>query len=188
MERKTASLGDPSRIGRQLPPTVRRPTIALPALALLLATAAQAQTEYYRHSVFDNSLERDVYYYSFAQATAPRTLEGKSGRLPVDSVHFLSPPNALRIHWQSMPGGGWDAEVHLDNFRNRAPGLSGRTLSFWIYSPTAISSADLPNLMLSQAREGLQVATFPGSFTAPEPLGRFTGDLPADAWVQVSVP
>ena len=167
---------------------MRHRTHTLAALTLLLASAAQGQTEYYRHSVFDNSIQRDFYYYSFAQATAPSTLEGKSSRLPVDSLHFLSPPNALRIHWQSMPGGGWDAEVHLDNFRNRPPGLSGRTLYFWIYSPTAISAADLPNLMLSQAREGLQVATFPGSFTAPEPLGRFTGDLPADTWVQVRVP
>jgi hypothetical protein len=167
---------------------MRHRALTFPALALLLATAAQGQTEYYRHSLFDNSIQRDFYYYSFAQATAPSTLEGKSSRLPVDSLHFLSPPNALRIHWQSMPGGGWDAEVHLDNFRNRPPGLSGRTLYFWIYSPTAISAADLPNLMLSQAREGLQVATFPGSFTAPEPLGRFTGELPADTWVQVRVP
>jgi hypothetical protein len=169
-------------------PTMRHRTLTLPALVLLLASAAQGQTEYYRHSVFDNSLERDFYYYSFAQATAPSTLEGKNWRLPVDSVHFLSPPNALRIHWQSMPGGGWDAEVHLENFRNRSPGLAGRTLSFWIYSPTAIAAADLPNLMLSQAREGLQVATFPGSFTTPEPLGRFIGDLPADTWVEVRVP
>ena len=174
--------------GLHVSPTMRHRALTFPALALLLATAAEGQTEYYRHSVFDNSIQRDFYYYSFAQATAPSTLEGKSSRLPVDSLHFLSPPNALRIHWQSMPGGGWDAEVHLDNFRNRPPGLSGRTLYFWIYSPTAISAADLPKLMLSQAREGLQVATFPGSFTAPEPLGRFTGDLPADTWVQVRVP
>ena len=95
---------------RTFSPTMphRTLTLPLPALALLLATAAQAQTEYYRHSVFDNSLQRDFYYYSFAQATAPSSLEGKSGRLPVDSVHSLSPPNALRIHWQSMPGGGWN--------------------------------------------------------------------------------
>lgn len=167
---------------------MRYRTLMFLALTVLLATTARAQTEYYRHSVFDNSLERDLYYYSFAQATAPSSLEGTHSRLPVDSVHFLSPPNALRIHWQSMAGGGWDAEVHLDNFRNRAPGLSGHTLYFWVFSPTAISAADLPNVMLSQAREGLQVATFPGSFTAPEPLGHFIGDLPADKWVQVRVP
>ncbi|HJQ10428.1 MAG TPA: hypothetical protein VJ840_05285, partial [Gemmatimonadaceae bacterium] len=167
---------------------MRYRTLTVPALFLLLASAAHAQTEYYRHSVFDNSIERDFYFYSFAQATAPSTLEGKNWRLPVDSVHFLSAPNALRIHWQSMPGGGWDAEVHLDNFRNRSPGLSGRTLYFWIYSPTAIRATDLPNLMLSNAREGLQVATFPGSFTAPEPLARFTHDLPAKKWIEVRVP
>ncbi|HJP58513.1 MAG TPA: glucoamylase family protein, partial [Gemmatimonadaceae bacterium] len=169
--------------------TMRRRTLTLlfPALALLPVTAAQAQSGYYRHSFFDNSIERDYYFYSFAQATAPSTVEGKNWRLPVDSVHFLSPPNALRIHWQSMPGGGWDAEVHLDNFRNRSPGLTGRTLYFWIYSPTAIRRTDLPDLMLSNAREGLQVATFPGSFTSPEPLGRFIGDLPANKWVEVRV-
>jgi len=171
-----------------LPPIMRHRTLTFPALTLLLATAAHAQTEYYRHSVFDNSLQRDVYYYSSAQATAPSSLEGTHSRLPVDTGHFLSPPNALRIHWQSMPGGGWDAEVHLDNFRNRSPGLSGRTLYFWVYSSAMIAAADLPNVMLSQAREGLQVATFPGSFTAPEPLGRFIGDLPADKWVEVRVP
>src|SRR5678815_4434201 len=33
-----------------------------------------------------------------------------------------------------------------------------------------------------------RVATFPGSFTAPEPLGRFAGDLPAATWVEVRVP
>jgi len=167
---------------------MRHRALIFSAPALLLASAAQGQTDYYRHSVFDNSLERDFYFYSFAQTTAPSTLEGKSWRLPVDSVHFLSPPNALRIHWQSMPGGGWDGEVHLDNFRNRSPGLSGRTLYFWICSPTPIRAADLPNLMLSNAREGLQVATFPGSFTAPEPLSRYTHDLPANKWIEVRVP
>ena len=57
---------------------MRHRTHTLAALTLLLASAAQGQTEYYRHSVFDNSLEREFYYYSFAQATAPSTLEGKN--------------------------------------------------------------------------------------------------------------
>ena len=85
---------------------MRYRTLTFLALTVLPAVTAQAQTEYYPHSIFDNSLQRDFYYYSFAQATAPSTLEGKNWRLPVDSAHFLSPPNALRIHWQSMPGGG----------------------------------------------------------------------------------
>jgi hypothetical protein len=74
------------------------------------------------------------------------------------------------------------------NFRNRAPELVGHTLYFWVYAAEAIAAADLPELVLSDAREGLQVATFPGSFTAPVPLGTYTGDLPAGKWTQVRIP
>lgn len=163
-------------------------TPLLLVLSLVSPSALRAQTAYYRHAVFDNSLQPDYYWSSTAQATAPSTLEGKNWRLPVDTSHFLSPPNALRLHWQSQPGGGWDAEIHLVNFRNRWPDLSGHTLYFWVYAPQAIAAADLPDLVLSNAREGLQVATFPGSFTAPEPLGKYSGDLPAGRWVQVRIP
>jgi hypothetical protein len=166
-----------------------RPHIAaLLVLSQVLSHALQAQTAYYRHAVFDNSQQRDYYWNSTAQATAPSTLEGKNWRLPVDTSEFLSPPNALRLHWQSNPGGGWDAEIHLDNFRNRFPELAGRTLYFWVYAPQAIAAADLPDLVLSDARAGLQVATFPGSFTAPEPLGKYSGDLPAGRWTEVRIP
>src|ERR1043166_6208080 len=94
-----------------------------------------AQTAYYRHAFFDNSLQRDFYWNSSAVATAPSTLEAKNWRLPVDTNTFLSPPNALRLHWHSAPGGGWDAEIHLVNFRNRAPELAGarlRKFTRWI--------------------------------------------------------
>ena len=94
---------------------------------------------------------------------------------------FRTPPNALRIEWQSAPGGTWDAQIHLVNFPNRYPELSGGTLYFWMYSPEPIAAADLPGVVLSDAREGLQVATMPGSFTVEEPLASYTGDLPAEA-------
>ena len=44
-----------------------------------------------------------------------------------------------------------------------------------MYSPEPIAAADLPGVMLSDAREGLQVATMPGSFTVEEPLASYTG-------------
>ncbi|HET7250108.1 MAG TPA: hypothetical protein VFI79_09700, partial [Gemmatimonadales bacterium] len=92
---------------------MRRPhTPLLLVLSLVSPYGLRAQTAYYRHAVFDNSLQPDYYWSSTAQATAPSTLEGKNWRLPVDTSHFLSPPNALRLHWQSQPGGGWDAEIH----------------------------------------------------------------------------
>src|SRR5208283_4024427 len=107
-----------------------------------------------------------------ASASLPSSLEGHRGRLPVDSDHFHSPPNALRLSWVSQKDGGWDAEVHLYSFRNRTPALRGANLDFWLYSPEDIAAEDLPDIVLSTARNGLQVADYPGMFTETEPLGR----------------
>jgi exo beta-1,2-glucooligosaccharide sophorohydrolase (non-reducing end) len=166
---------------------VRRNLFAIIGLGLL-SPIVSAQTAYYRHVIFDNSPGGDYYWNSAAQVSAPSTLEHRGEHLPVDTQHFLSPPNALRIAWQSAPGGAWDAEIHLVNFPNRFPELQGKTLYFWLYSPHAIAATDLPNLMLSDARSGLQVAEFPGSFTMPVALGKYSGDIPAGKWVQVRVP
>jgi len=159
------------------------------ALILLGASAAQAQTEYYRHVVFDNSAQKDLYFYSSATAVSPSTLDNVANKLPVETAHFRTPPNALRIAWTSQAGGAWDAEIHLMNFPNRYPEMSGRTLSLWVYSPTPILAADLPNFQLSDASDGLQVATQPGSFTQPVSLARYVkGDLPGQTWVQLRIP
>jgi hypothetical protein len=167
---------------------LNRKSLAALMLALAVAPALQAQSAYYRHAFFDNSQQGDFYWYSTAQAAAPSMLESERQRLPVETKYFLSPPNAIRLQWDSQPGGGWDAEIHLVNFPNRFPELSGQYLYFWVYSPAAIAAVDLPEFLLSDAREGLQVAEFPGSFTAPEPLGKYTGDLPAGKWQRVRVP
>jgi hypothetical protein len=155
-------------------------TLLLPGLVL-------GNTDYYRHTYFDNSLTSDFYFYSSGQASAPSSLEQNNG-LPVESKIFLTPPNALRLEWQSQTGGGWKAEVRIVNFRNRLPEFSGDSLYFWCFAPRAIASPDLPLVVLSDTREGLQVAQFPGSFSEPLPLGKFTGDLPAGHWVQVRIP
>jgi exo beta-1,2-glucooligosaccharide sophorohydrolase (non-reducing end) len=155
-----------------------------------LAAAApnDVQSEYYRHVIFDNSEQREIYWHSTASATAPSTLAGSHSRLPVETTIFHTPPNALRLEWQSQPKGGWDAEIHPVNFPNRFPDLSGNILFFWVYAPEAIAAADLPKVVLSDAREGLQVATTPGRFTEAEPLGTFTGDIPAGRWLEVRIP
>ena len=154
----------------------------------LLSPSANAQSGYFLHVVFDNSPPTEAYQESLAVAIQPSHLEAHGERLPVESKIFRSPPNALRLAWQSQPGGSWDAEVHIVNFRNRLPQIVGSTLLFWVYAPQAVAAADLPQLVLSDVREGLQVAQFPGTFTAGEPLGRFTGDLPAGHWIAVRVP
>ncbi len=160
----------------------------LATLILLAVPVSYGNTEYYRHSFFDNSLTNDSYFYSSGNASGPSLLELKNGKLPIENNVFLTPPNALRLEWQSQPGGSWEAEVHINNFRNRLPELSGSNLYLWCYAPRAISAADLPQVVLSNTREGLQVAEFPGSFTEPVSLGKFTGDLLAGRWVQVRIP
>jgi exo beta-1,2-glucooligosaccharide sophorohydrolase (non-reducing end) len=87
-----------------------------------------ANTDYYRHVAFDNSLTSDYYFYSAGMANGPSFLEQKDWRLPVETKTFLTPPNALRLEWQSQPGGGWEAEVRVVNFRNRFPEFSGHNL------------------------------------------------------------
>jgi hypothetical protein len=144
---------------------------------------AHAASDYYRHIIFDNSLTSDSYFYSRSQASGKSFLEQQSGRLPVETKVFLTPPNAIRLQWQSAPEGGWLAEIATADLRNRLPGLSGHNLYFWIFSPQPISAANLPKIVLSNALEGLQVAEFPASFSEPLDLGKYTGDVLAGRWV-----
>ena len=81
---------------------------------LWFSAAAWGNTEYYRHVVFDNSLTPDSYFYSNGMANGSSFLALKDGRLPVETKTFLTPPNALRLEWQSQAGGGWEAEVRVE--------------------------------------------------------------------------
>ncbi len=162
--------------------------LILAAASLGASATGVAQSDYYRHVIFDNSQQLELDWHTSASATAPSTLAGKGNRLPVESKIFRSPPNALRIEWQSQPNGGWDAEIHPVNFPNRYPELSGHVLFFWLFAPEAIAAEDLPQMVLSDAKLGLQVATTPGSFTVAQPLAKFSGDIPARRWVQVRIP
>lgn len=147
-----------------------------------------AASNYYRHIIFDNSLTADSYFYSRGQSSGQSYLEQQDGRLPVEKDIFLTPPNAIRLQWQSAPESGWVAEIATADIRNRLPGLSGHNLYFWIFALKAIAAGDLPQIVLSNAIEGLQVAEFPASFTEPLELGKYTGDLPAARWIQVRIP
>jgi len=160
----------------------------LAAALFLLPSLAHATSNYYRHVVFDNSLTSDSYFYSRGQASGKSFIEEQRGRLPVETKTFLTPPNAIRLQWQSAPESGWTAEIAAPDVRNRLPGLDGHNLFFWIFTPQPIAAADLPKVVLSNAVEGLQVAEFPASFTEPLDLGKYTGDVPAGRWVHVRIP
>jgi hypothetical protein len=169
--------------------TMIRPlSLCLVVVCCCIGSRAAAQPDYYRHVFFDNSQQREQYFQSSAAQTEPSQLKSAGWRLPVESTIFRTPPNAIRIEWQSAPGGSWDAQIQFVSFPNRFPDFVGGTLFFWVYSPEPIAAADLPGVVLSDARGGLQVATMPGSFTVEEPLANYTGDLPAGKWVPVRIP
>lgn len=145
----------------------------------LFSSLARADTEYYRHILFDNSLEPDAYYYSDGKASSPSTLELAHGKLPVSRDLFFTPPNALRLKWRSVLSGGWEASVRAMDFRNREINFHGDVLYFWCYSQEGIGAAELPLIRLSDIGH---------NFSGPLELGRFLKALPAKGWVQVAIP
>jgi exo beta-1,2-glucooligosaccharide sophorohydrolase (non-reducing end) len=145
----------------------------------LFASVAYGDTEYYRHVLFDNSLESDAYYYSEGRASLPSTLELVHDKLPVSSEVFFTPPNALRLKWRSASGGGWEASVRVIDFRNREISFHGDTLYFWCYSEADIAGQNLPAIRLQDTSR---------DFSAPLDLGEFVKDIPARKWVQVHIP
>src|SRR6266850_204439 len=76
--------------------------IVLLLSALFATPASHANTEYYRHTFFDNSLTTDSYFYSSGSASAPSSLKLQNDKLPIENQIFLTPPNALRLEWQSQ--------------------------------------------------------------------------------------
>jgi hypothetical protein len=173
-------------------PFIRNPMVAISlgssALACFTASPQLRADDYYRHVIFDNSITRDTYYFSHAQANGQSFIEQQEGRLPVDATIFRTPPNAIRLQWQSAPDGGWNAGISMLDFRNRRPGVDGHNLYFSIYAPQAIAAADMPQLVLSTSSEGLQVAEFPASFSAPINLAKYTGNVSAARWIEVRIP
>jgi hypothetical protein len=160
----------------------------LAALCCLLSPPLCASSDYYHHVIFDNSLTSDVYFYGAGEASGQSFLELSENRLPVETKIFLTPPNAIRLQWQSAPGSNWIAQIRAIEGRNRPPGLWGHNLYFWIFSPQPISAADLPKIVLSTANDGQQVSEASGRFSSPLDLGKYSGDVPAGRWVQVRIP
>jgi len=100
---------------------------------LTIPSRSSAQTSYYRHIFFDNGPRTSAYFYTSGKAVAPSTVEFQNGKLPLDSKIFLTPPNSIRLSWQSSAGGSWGAAVHVLEFRGREILFDGDTLSFWLF-------------------------------------------------------
>ena len=92
---------------------------------------ARNASDYDRHVVFDNSVAPDAYYWGSGSFVAPSSLALAGGKMPVDAGPCVSPPNCLRLSWQSRRGGDWRVTLGL---RKHWGGLdyAGDSLSFWV--------------------------------------------------------
>jgi exo beta-1,2-glucooligosaccharide sophorohydrolase (non-reducing end) len=143
------------------------------------ASGSGADTEYYRHTFFDNSDTPDSYFYSVGEAVAPSNLELRDKKVPVDSNIFFTPPNALRLAWESNPGGAWELQLRVVEFRNREILFYGDALFLWCYSPTPIAAQYLPVIRLLDTNR---------NFSVPVRLGDFAGEIKAQRWTRIRIP
>ncbi len=158
-------------------PTIKAHAVLL-ALTILAPGTSLAQSEYDRHVAFDNSLTDKSYYYSQGSSVSPSDVELVDGKLPVEEARCVSPPNCLRLKWQSRSGGDWQITLNLrKHYRN--VDFSGSELSFWCYSETDLSADESPLVNLNDVNgEGTPAARLIG----------FLGKLPAQRWVRVRLP
>ncbi len=143
---------------------------------LLLAASAYGDTAYYQRVFFDNSINRDAYYYSEGRASAPSQLELLGDRLPVDGDRFHTAPNALRLHWTSAARGGWTVAVILYEFRDREVLFPGDRLTFWCYTPKGLKADDWPRITLHDNAK---------NFSRPLAVAK---SIPAGKWTKVGIP
>lgn len=131
------------------------------------------------HVIFDNSPSEDGYDASLSYLVAPSTLETSDGKFPVDSRHFVSPPNGLRLSWRSAPGGDWKMTLKVRRRHARPHDFQGDALSFWCFSELEITAADAPLIYLQDCT---------GAGTPAVRLVEGDSRIPAGKWLQVKLP
>jgi len=169
----------PIQIRRRMPVRRLRMLAGAITVGFITAAAARSETFYDRHVFFDNSPADGSYYQSEGMVTPPSKLEMVDYKLPVDTNHFVSPPNCLRLQWTSAPGGDWQMKLKSALQYGRNLVFEGDTISFWCFSETGLSPAESPRIAL-QDRDDIGSATIT--------LLADYGPLPAGRWVHISIP
>lgn len=162
-------------------PTVMKilPLLVLP-MCMLSFNLAQAQSYYDRHVVFANSADPNALVSSHASGiVAPSMLETVDNKLPVSCEHYVSPPNALRMHWVSATGGNWQMTLEIARRYARPFYFEGDALTLWVYSDTVLTRANSPLLYLRDSA---------GNGTSTARLAEDDRSIPAGCWTCVVLP
>jgi hypothetical protein len=142
------------------------------------ASPAPTQVVYDDHVFFDNSPAGGGHDASYSYLVPPSTLETIDGKFPVDSRHFVSPPNGLRLKWRSATGGDWKMTLKLRRRRARPHDFQGDSLTFWCFSESGITAADSPLIYLQDSAE---------NGTPAIKLVEDESPIAAGKWVQVKL-
>src|ERR1700716_513778 len=144
-------------------------------LSCLFLSVATLAYGVYESPAFDNSLSYRSFYYSEGLAVSPSELELMDGKFPTDETHYVSPPNSLRLKWQSQTGGDWLMTLKV-KARYGTADFSGGSLFFWCYSETDLSVDESPVIYLKDVNdEGTPSIRLLGHLD----------NLPAHKWVRV---
>jgi len=162
------------------------PLHSLLRLMLIAVTAAVPAVDlratrvgYDQHVLFANAPADGSYSNSEASVVLPSTLELVAGRLPVDSGHFVSPPNALKLRWKSATGGDWNVKLRQSGRDWRKFDLRGDTLAFWCWSENELTELNSPLLFMQESA---------GRGSDAFRLVRGAERIPARQWVRVKLP
>jgi hypothetical protein len=142
------------------------------------ASPALTGVVYDDHVFFDNSPSDVGHDASLSYLVPPSFVETIDGKFPVDSRHFVSPPNGLRLKWRSATGGDWKMTLKLRRRRARPHDFQGDSLTFWCFSESAITAADSPLIYLQDSADGRTPAV---------KLVENDNQIAAGKWVQVKL-
>jgi exo beta-1,2-glucooligosaccharide sophorohydrolase (non-reducing end) len=153
--------------------------LCLASPAALLAAGKGNPSFYDRHVIFDNSKSEGGHGSSSGWRIAPSALDLIDGTVPIETKHFVSPPNALRLTWTSAPGGAWEASIEITRRYARPFRFEGEALTFWCLADAEITAANSPRVYLTDVNE---------NETVPVTLVSGSERIPAGRWTQVKLP
>ena len=149
------------------------------AFGISCALPIHADQNYSQQVFFQNSNSPGSYFYSKGKVTGLSSLTLEHGKLPVETVRFVSAPNALSLKWSSVSQGSWEVDLTLYQWRNRYIDFPGNNLFLWVYAEKGIAAADMPLLTLRDTGR---------NFTKAVSLGKYTHGVPPGKWIRLRIP
>jgi len=128
--------------------------------------------------VFAGSEASRSYPYSEASSVAPSRLDVVDGKAPLADSACHTPPNCLRLAWQSSRGGDWRLTLRLTRHYTTAR-FTGTGLSLWVLADTDIPAGASPLV---------QVVDASGEASPTIPLAGKAGAIRGGRWERLRLP